>query len=191
MAMKTTKDEAAVDRPQLTTGGPGASPEAWRRHLEIIGAELFQRYRKRLLSPGVVREIRRDYPGLSLPDVLVRVHAGRRLIEQGEDFRALAAIRSGDWQRHLERRVILRRSDPEAGRDRVSRALVKTGGGLFATFCLLSLAPALSAGAVILAPLLLIVTVGMGLFLRRRYRNGPWQNAGNAVRGGNDPMPSL
>lgn len=193
MVIKTTKHEAAVDAAQWVTDRCETIPEEWRGHLEIIGAELFQRYRKRLMSPGVVREMRRDYPGLSLPDVLLRVHAGQRLIEQGRDFQALAAIRGGDWQRYLDSQAeaARRRGDPVGQGDRISRWLVKGGGVLFGGFCLLSLAPALSPGAVILVPLLLTVTIGVGLFGRRRLRRGPWGRSAGGAGGGHDPMPSL
>jgi hypothetical protein len=117
----------------------------WQKNLEIIGAELFQRYRKRLLAPGIVWVIRDDYPGLSFLDVMIRVHAGRRIIELGDDFRALRAIRSGNWQRvlwHKERRR------PTAGerKDWLSRALVRLGGALFTGFCLLCILASLATG---------------------------------------------
>lgn len=113
----------------------------WQENLETMGAELFQRYRKRLMLPGIAMEIRRDYPGLSIVDVLVRVHAGRRIIQDGDDFRALQAIRSGGWQR-MRREHEIRHRHVEGRRDRVSRILVTLGGVLFTAFCLLSLAGA-------------------------------------------------
>lgn len=110
---------------------------AWANHLEIVGAELFQRYRKRLMQPGILFEIRRDYPALSWPDLLVRVHAGRQIIRNGGDFEALAAIRSGTW-RGLPCAGVP--ATPETPSDDVlSRFLVQLGQGLFAGLCLLSL----------------------------------------------------
>jgi hypothetical protein len=191
MGRKRLQLDRAVDTPRRAAPPYDAGREEWRRCLEIIGAELFQRYRKRLTLPGVAREIRRDYPGLSLPDVLVRVHAGRRLIEHGDDFRALAAIRSGDWQRHLDSQAARCRREPARRVDRISRWLVKAGGALFGGFCLLSLVPAVSSGALILGPLLLAVTAGAGLLRWRRLRRGPRGRAAGGIGGGHDPMPSV
>jgi hypothetical protein len=117
----------------------------WQENLETMGAEIFQNYRKRLMQPGIAMEIRRAYPGLSMVDVLIRVHAGRRIIQDGDDFRALHAIRSGLWQQirqEPEKRPVL----AEGRRDQVSRLLVNLGGFLFAGFCLLSLLAAVSDG---------------------------------------------
>jgi hypothetical protein len=114
------------------------SNTAWQAQLETIGSELFLRYRKRLMEPGISLEIRRDYPGLSLFDLFVRVHAGRRLIQNGDDFRALYALRSGQWQQ-----ILRARTNPPAidhgGSDRISQLLVVLGGLMFAGFCSLSL----------------------------------------------------
>ena len=114
------------------------SDRAWHVQLETIGSELFLRYRKRLMEPGISLEIRRDYPGLPLIDLLIRVHAGRRLIQNGDDFRALRLLRSGQWQQMLRAR-----ENPTAignGRsDRLSQLLVVFGGLLFAGFCSLPL----------------------------------------------------
>jgi hypothetical protein len=118
----------------------------WQEDLETVGAELFQRYRKRMMLPGIATEIRRDYPGLSIADVLVRVHAARRIIRDGDDFRALQAIRSGDWQRIRQQHEI-RRQTADVRRDGISRVLVTLGAVLFAGFCLLSLVALMSAGA--------------------------------------------
>ena len=117
----------------------------WQENLETVGAEIFQTYRKRLMQPGIAMEIRRAYPGLSMVDVLIRVHAGRQIIRVGDDFRALQAIRSGRWKqtrREHEKPPVV------AGgrRDQVSRLLVNLGGFLFAGFCLLSLLAALPDG---------------------------------------------
>jgi hypothetical protein len=117
----------------------------WQKNLETVGAEIFQTYRKRLLQPGIALEIRRAYPGLSMLDVLIRVHAGRQIIQDGDDFCALQAIRNGLWQQirqEREERPLL----AEGRRDQVSRLLVKVGGVLFAGFCMLSLLAALPDG---------------------------------------------
>ena len=107
----------------------------WQKHLETAGAGFFQRYRKRLLLPGVVREIQRELPELSLLDVLIRVHAGRRIIIDGDDFRALRAIREGSWQcAHQTDTEADRRLDRRA--DRVSRVQVILGSALFTGFCM-------------------------------------------------------
>jgi hypothetical protein len=111
----------------------------WQDDLETVGADIFRRYRKRLMSPDIVMQIRRDYPGLGLLDILVRVHAGRRILREGQDFAALAAIRGGQWQQAVgvEMRRSVRCTDWR--RDPLSRALVMIGGGVFLSFCLLSL----------------------------------------------------
>ena len=118
---------------------------AWSRQLEVVGSELFLRYRKRLLETGISLQIWRDYPGLSLPDVWLRVHAARRIVRDGNDFAALAAIRRGHWQQvDGPARGAHGNAPPE---DRVSRSLVRIGGALFVIFCGLSLAVAIGAGS--------------------------------------------
>lgn len=117
----------------------------WQAHLEVIGATLFQRYRKRLMQPGITWEIHRDYPGLSLPDILIRVHAGRRILSEGQDFVALQAIRNGSWEPMAGREVAS--CDMRMRRDRLSRLLVTLGGMLFGAYCLVSLATSVSGGA--------------------------------------------
>jgi len=117
----------------------------WKEDLETVGAEIFQTYRKRLMQPGIAMEIRRAYPGLSMMDVLIRVHSGRQIIQNADDFRALQAIRSGRWQQirqEREKRPVV----DEGRRDQVSRLLVNLGGFLFAGFCVLSLLAAVSDG---------------------------------------------
>ncbi|MGB5254979.1 MAG: hypothetical protein WBN68_19905 [Sedimenticolaceae bacterium] len=108
----------------------------WQDDLETVGVDVFLRYRKRLMSPDIVWQIRRDYPGLGLLDVLIRVYAGRRIVREGQDFAALAAIRGGQWPQ-VSPRPAARCTDWR--RDRLSRALVMIGGGVFLSFCLLSL----------------------------------------------------
>ena len=108
----------------------------WQDDLETVGVDIFLRYRKRLMAPDIVWQIRRDYPGLGLLDVLVRVYAGRRILREGQDFAALAAIHGGWWQQ-VSARPTARCTDWR--RDRLSRALVTVGGGVFLGFCLLSL----------------------------------------------------
>ena len=117
----------------------------WQKNLETVGADLFQRYRKRLMLPGIAMEIRRDYPGLSIADVFVRVHAGRRIIQDGDDFRALRAIRSGQWEQ-MHREQSARRQLLGEPRDRSSSILVAVGAVLFAGFCLSMLWALFSAG---------------------------------------------
>jgi hypothetical protein len=117
----------------------------WQENLETVGAEIFQNYRKRLMQPGIAMEIRRAYPGLSMVDVLIRVHAGRQIIRVGDDFCALHAIRSGRWEQTCQERG-KRPVVAEGRRDQVSRLLVKLGGFLFAGFCVLSLLAALPDG---------------------------------------------
>ena len=109
----------------------------WQDYLEIVGAQLFLRYRKRLMSPGITWQILRDYPNASLIDVAVRVHAARQIMREGQDFRALSAIRSGQWAETVSRQA---REGPRRRRtDSISRALVTLGGALFTAFFLLSL----------------------------------------------------
>lgn len=114
------------------------SAQPWRPHLETVGAEIFLRYRKRLLEPGIAWEIRRDYPGLGLIDVLVRVSAGRRIVRDGDDFLVLALVRSGRWRQMLRSAGREQAARPRRV-DRLSRQLVRLGGVLVAGFCLLSL----------------------------------------------------
>lgn len=117
----------------------------WQENLETVGAQIFQTYRKRLMLPGIAWEIRRDYPGLSIVDVLIRVHAGRKIIRGGHDFLALQLIRSGRW---CQMRQVRENQRLGAGRrhDQVSRLLVTLGGLLFIGFCLLSLLASVSDG---------------------------------------------
>ena len=141
----------------------------WQKHLEVVGAEIFQTYRKRLMLPGIAFEIRRDYPGLSMLDVLVRVHAGRQIIQAGDDFRALQAIRSGHWQRLRQDRG--QRQVADRGRnDRVSRLMVAFGGCLFAGFCVLSLSSTVPEGHGLIAGTGLGVVAA--LLWWRHYRDG-------------------
>lgn len=130
---------------------PAAGPR-WQARLEIVGSEIFLRYRKRLMSPGIVSEIRRDYPSLGLIDVLVRVAAARQIIRDGDDFTALAAIRAGGW---LEKNVAQRRHQgvPDQHIDRTAQPLVTLGRGLFAAFCTIVLLAAVDGNAQEPAPL--------------------------------------
>ncbi len=121
------------------------SEPTWSRRLEVVGNELFRRYRKRLLQPGISLEIWRDYPGLSLLDVWLRVHVARRIIRDGDDFAVLAAIHHGRWQRPGRRAGQARVGAQRV--DHVSRLLVTVGGALFVLFCGLSLAVAVSGGS--------------------------------------------
>jgi hypothetical protein len=188
---------------QGAASGPASiAPEHWQRHLEIIGAELFQRYRKRLMTPGIALEIWRDFPGLSLPDVMVRVYAGRRILEDGDDFRVLEAIRSGRWQRAAGART---KGDRGAHDDRVSRWLVRTGGLLFGVFCALTLLSMPPVGVAVLPLLGLAAVAGAGARgwrSRAKGRCGPGSGAarrravsaapgGRAVAGPRDVLPSL
>ena len=142
----------------------GERPEpAWSRRLEVVGSELFLRYRKRLLQPGIGLEIWRAYPGLSLPDVWLRVHAARQIIRAGDDFAALAAIRQGRWGRERHSSDRTQRGVPRV--DRASHLLVTIGGALFAMFCGLSLA---AAGVQVLYLLIALpAAAGVTAVLRR------------------------
>ncbi|MDJ0739449.1 MAG: hypothetical protein QNJ91_07010 [Gammaproteobacteria bacterium] len=116
----------------------------WTQYLDVVGSELFLRYRKRLREPGISWQVWRDYPALSLPDVLVRVHAARQIVRNGDGFAALAAIRAGRWRPVTARPAgaTPRRDDP------ASRALVGIGRGLFVLFCVLSMSAAVAATVV-------------------------------------------
>lgn len=153
---------------------------SWQDYLEIAGVELFLRYRKRLMSPGITLEILRDQPGASLLDVAVRVHAGRQLLREGHDFDALAAIRSGNWATAGPEPG--RAAQPQRRRDHLSRGMVAIGGLLFAGFCLLSLSDiaggAVGLGAVVLAG---VVAAGSGLYDR--------QVRDRVLRRGGETMP--
>lgn len=106
----------------------------WSRHLDVVGAELFRRYRKRLMQPGISWEIRADYPGLGWVDIWIRVHEARKIIRDGDDFAALAAIRRG-WRASAAGAG----NGNERRSDRVSRGLVLVGRAIVAGFLLLSL----------------------------------------------------
>ncbi|WP_078120400.1 hypothetical protein [Thiosocius teredinicola] len=141
----------------------------WQDNLEIIGAELFQRYRKRLMKNGIALEIWQDYPGLSLPDLWVRVHAGRQILLNGDDFIALQAIRDGSWDSY-RRSVPIREKNAGLRQDRLSQVMVRVGATIFAAFCLLTIIgiairqPGLGAMIVLAAPLVSVV------YLKRRSR---------------------
>jgi len=143
----------------------------WRKHLETAGANFFQRYRKRLLLPGIALDICEELPELSLLDVMFRVHAGRQIIRNGDDFRALRAIRSGCWQR-TERQCDMAAVERNRRIDRISRFQVILGSLLFAGFCLLSLLTASVDGRDVAwlatGSILVLATVFAG---RRRF---PW-----------------
>ena len=140
----------------------------WHAQLETIGTELFLRYRKRLMEPGITLEIRAAYPGHSLVDLLIRVNAGRRLIREGADFRALQAIHDGQWAEIQWARA--RQGGEHAARgDGLSRFLVTLGGVLFAGLCGLSLLTVGSAVAWLLPPAL---AMAIWAWLGRRRRPG-------------------
>jgi hypothetical protein len=109
----------------------------WHDQLEIIGAEIFLRYRKRLNEPGILWTMRSEQAGLSLADLWVRLRAGRRLLADGNDFLALQVIRSGEWPQLLRQRAAERAVDRRG--DGVSRVLVTLGEGMVILFCLLML----------------------------------------------------
>jgi hypothetical protein len=109
----------------------------WHDQLEIIGAAMFLRYRKRLDEPGILWAMRSEQAGLSLLDLWVRLQAGRRLLADGNDFLALQAIRSGEWQQLLQQREAERVVDRRG--DGLSRVLVALGEGMVILFCLLTL----------------------------------------------------
>lgn len=148
----------------------------WAVSLEIIGPEIFLAYRKRLMQPGISLLIWRDQLGLSLPDVACRVYAGRRLIRDGQDFEALAAIRSGRW------RELDQRSESGFGkryqRDGLSRMQVLLGGLLFFLLVSLSLLTASGSPVAVLLVLLALVAVASassslrGWPFRRPVRSG-------------------
>lgn len=145
------------------TGGacrPG-DHAAWHDQLETMGAELFLRYRKCLDEPGVLWRMHQDYPGLSWPDLLIRLRAGRQLIREGHAFAALQLIRDGRWAGLLaERRERLAHTAAlrHAGTDRLARWQVALGGLLFAVFCGLSLIAA-DPGAHLALPALVLVAM--------------------------------
>lgn len=163
MSTKTLYEPVACQHADHAMPSDLGATEGWWPSLEIIGAELFQRYRKRLMTPGIALEIRRDFPGLALPDILLRVHAGRRILQDGDDFRALAAIRSGRWQCHLAACERARVEQRTAG-DRVSRGLVQLGGLLFVGFCALSLIAVMPSGAGGAVLSLSVFALGLGIF---------------------------
>lgn len=158
--------------------------EGWRQSLEVIGAELFQRYRKRLMTPGIALQIRRDFPGLPLLDVMLRVHAGRRILQDGDDFRALAAIRSGRWQCHRAAPGQTRVEQWAVG-DRVSRGLVRLGGLLFVGFCALSLIAVVpgEAGGAALTWSVLAFVLGISVWWRRTSHGARRGRISHLLRG--------
>lgn len=140
---------------------------AWQRNLEIIGAPLFLRYRKRLLVPGIMLEIRRAHPGLSWVDILVRVHAGRQIIHDRHAFDALEAIRTGQWQQDGRQP---RGRDPRrapVGRGGLSARLLVFSRGLFVGFLSLYLAAALFGGSPLIAGALTTGLLGLNAWRRQ------------------------
>lgn len=115
----------------------------WHDQLETIGADLFLRYRKRLDEPGILWTMREEQPDLSILDLWVRLQAGRRLVAESNDFRALVMIRSGEWQRLLRHHRAERTGERRG--DRVSRVLVMLGEALVMLFGLLILSAWLPA----------------------------------------------
>ena len=116
--------------------------ENWHPQLETIGVELFLRYRKRLNEPGILFSMRRDYPGLSWLDLWVRLQAGRRLVDSGNDFSALRAVYAGE--RSPAASPVPSKQRETMRTDNLSRGLVALGELLMLTFSLLVAAAFLS-----------------------------------------------
>lgn len=142
----------------------------WQHNLEIAGADFFQRYRKRLMNPGITFDIWRDHPGWSLLDILVRVNAARRLLRDGHEFIALQTIRDGRWQPVAGRSRPPAEGGCDGGHDRVSPILVVFGACLFASFFMLSMWFAVSASAPGMLALGMLSAVGCGWGLQRLRR---------------------
>lgn len=155
----------------------------WQDYLEIVGAQLFLRYRKRLMSPGITWEILRDYPKASLIDVAVRVHAARQILREGQDFQALSAIRSGEWAGGVSKET--QEGQPRRRTDPISRALVSLGGVLFAVFFLSSLLVA-DGWALVLGSGVLLLLLGW-----RSVGTGPSTGAVRAERESMDGRGAL
>jgi len=146
----------------------------WHDQLEIVGAAIFLRYRKRLNEPGILWAIRSEQAGLSLLDLWIRVHAGRRLITEGNDFLALQTIRSGEWSRLLQLRQAERARDRRG--DGVSRVLVTLGEVVVILFGVLMLTAWLpsqgQAGGVVTLGVVLLLWRLRGLRLQAPMRGG-------------------
>lgn len=176
----------------MTTSHHTPTGRQWFPLLETVGAELFLRYRKRWLEPDIGLEIRRDYPGQPIVDILLRVAAARRLVRAGWEFEALEAIRSGRWERHLNEREHNRRRT-DAGQDRVSRGLVTLGGVGFAGFCALPVLSGLASGGA--AWLVVVVATGCAALAWRmtqrvvRARGAHAGDRGFSVAGGRGATP--
>ncbi len=142
----------------------------WQHNLEIAGADFFLRYRKRLMDPGITFDIWRHYPGWSPLDILVRVSAARRLLREGDEFRALQAIRDGRWQPVSGASATSADGGCVPRPDRVSAVLVVLGAGLFLAFCMTSMWFAMSGSASGLVTLGVLSVVVCGWGLRRMRR---------------------
>jgi hypothetical protein len=142
----------------------------WHRHLGVIGAEIFLAYRKCLMRSGISWTIWKAYPALSFADVMCRVHAGRQLLRSGEDFAALAAIRSGRWRDTVADKG--RQLPPPGRSDCPSRAQVWFGG-LVAFLLLLASLSAVADGNVAFFPaiLCLLICIGLGVHAKRLRRS--------------------
>lgn len=151
----------------------------WRRYLEIIGPQLFLRYRKRLMQPGISWEVWRAYPGASLPDVWLRVHAGRQLIRNGDAFAALAWVRCA--RRSTDDITDGEVAGPTGASDREGRASVRFGAAAFGLFCGLTLAGMLTGDAV--WPALLGGAIGALTMLMVSARGGGKQGRSPALPG--------
>lgn len=155
----------------------------WQDYLEIVGERIFLRYRKRLMQPGITLEILRDHPGASLIDAAIRVHAGRRLLRDGDDFRAMALIRSGVRPERAAAAPVaaVGRAGPADG---LSRGLVILGGMIFALFCLLTLGDVMGVAGLLVGGVLAALLV----FWRTRYRLlSRWRRT-RRVAGGDDGL---
>jgi hypothetical protein len=106
----------------------------WLGWLEIAGAEIFLRYRKRLKEPGILLVMRHAHPELSYPDLAVRLFAARQLVESGNELIALRSIRSGEFRQMIALSRGCRDEVVDGCGDRISALLVGVGGFLASCF---------------------------------------------------------
>lgn len=143
----------------------------WHGWLEIVGPEMFLRYRKRLDEPGILMVMRNEHRGLSLPDLAVRLFAARQLVDGGHELRVLRSICSGEWRRLTTTQANRRKRGGHHG-DPLSSLLVGLGGFMFMGFALLVFAAVSGLSGLALPAFLLSAAVAWRIFRQPGPRYG-------------------
>lgn len=159
--MHRTRDMRPTDR-QIDHAAIGDAG-CWRRDLETAGSAFFLRYRKRLFEPGILLTLWREYPGVPVLDLWLRLQAGRRVVAFGHGLEALAAIRRGERFAAAGPSPRVRRALLDGRRrDVVSRMLVSLGGLLSLAFAVLTMTAWLGpAGALLSLALAAAIVAGI------------------------------